>query len=113
MLKLLPRNADPTVGSRRVHDRARLVDRDDVDELGVHPRAVQTLLVVLDQDLPIGLDDGRCRDTSAQVAEVQMFEERHGVETRRERIHQGCRVGRQIDEHEPVPRLASNTPQRQ
>ena len=74
---------------------------------------MQTLLVVLEQDLPVGLHHRGGAHRYCQVAEVEAFE---GFEFAAVGLHprvERWRRGSEAHEHEPVPFMGVNAPQAQ
>ena len=84
-----------------VPDLAEPVERHDGDELGVDRRAVEALVVVLDDDLPVRRDLVAQPDADPQLVDPVAIEVRDALgalaQCRDERLR---RIG-QVDEHEP------------
>ena len=113
-VKLLPPSASATPPSSRSasNDRAVAERGHDRDELGVHGRAVQALVVVLDQDLPVGLDLGHRDVADAELAEVEAGERRAATSRwSASALLEGHRVGVEVHEHEALPDGDGDRPQ--
>jgi hypothetical protein len=85
----------------------------DRDQFGVRRRAVQALVVVLDQDPPVGLHVVRGHMADAQLVEVEAGERERPVVLAAQPLLERHRIGIEVHEHEPLPGLDRHRPQAQ
>jgi hypothetical protein len=83
-------------------DLAGAVQRHDLHELGVHRRAVQALVVVLDHDLPVRVHVVLATGTDPQVGQAVAGQLEQRVGLGGERVGQRLRAGVEVEEHEAV-----------
>ena len=85
----------------------------DRDQLGVHGRAVQALVVVVDQDLPVGLHLGHGAVADPQRRQVEARQRQRREVLVCQRLLERHRVGVEVDEQEALPDGDLDRPQAQ
>jgi hypothetical protein len=85
----------------------------DRDQLGVHRGTVQALVVVVNQDLPVGLHLGHRAVADPQRRQVEARQRQRGEVLICQRLLERHRIGVEVDEQEALPDRDLDRPQAQ
>ena len=92
-------------------DLAVAVEGNDLHELRVHDRAVQALVIVLDDDFPVGGDVVLAGRSDPQLPDPVASQFHGGVRHRRKHLSERGGGSVEIHEHEAVPFLERHRPE--
>ena len=81
------------------------MEGDDLLQFGVNLRTVETLGVVLHQNLPVGGHRAGLQPPKPEAVQLQPLERQNLVTVFGQPVHQWRRVGSQADEEHPLPTL--------
>ena len=106
-------DCDPAVVAAQVDHPSGAVERDHGHQFRVHAGAVQALLVVLDDDLPVGGDVADAGVRDVQRTHVEALEREEVGAMGAQPLVERRRLFGQADEHEAMPLPNVVRPQRQ